>query len=74
MPESLKEEKYLNTLNIRWLIGVLLFFMLYATLRYIVFKGVDPIHFPLYIMNKVISISGIFFLALSYSFGKISWL
>ena len=74
MPESLKEEKYLNTLNIRWLTGVLLFFMLYATLRYIVLKGVDPIHFPLYIFNKVISISGIFFLALSYTFGKIGWL
>ena len=43
---------------------------LYATLRYIVFKGVDIVHFPLYITNKVVSVAGIFFLAVSYVLSK----
>ena len=71
-----KSPQTVNTLTpqkIRWLTLTLLFFTIYALLRYIVFKGVDPIHFPLYILNKVASISGLFFLATSYSLGKIHW-
>ena len=68
------KDDHIKTLKTKWLSGTLLFFFLYATLRYIVFKGVDPVHFPLYIVNKVVSISGIFFLATSYAIGKITWL
>ncbi|NJN26846.1 MAG: hypothetical protein HC819_13140 [Cyclobacteriaceae bacterium] len=57
--------------NLLW--KVLIFFSLYAVLRYLVFKGVALIHFPLYIVNKILSISGIFFLALSYVTGKSIW-
>lgn len=74
MPASQSKEENIKTVKIRWLTGVMLFFFLYATIRYIVFKGVDPIHFPLYIVNKVFSVSGIFFLAMSYTFGKLRWL
>ncbi len=74
MPDSQSENVNISSLKIRWLNGVLLFFLIYATLRYNVFKGVYAIHFPLYIVNKVVSVSGILFLALSYAFGKISWL
>ncbi|MCK5701356.1 MAG: hypothetical protein KAI29_09395, partial [Cyclobacteriaceae bacterium] len=74
MPISQKKEENIKSLKVKWLSIVLLFFFIYALLRYIVFKGVDPVHFPLYIVNKVFSISGIFFLAMSYTFGKIRWL
>ena len=74
MPISQKKEENIKSLKVKWLSIVLLFFFIYALLRYIVFKGVDPVHFPLYIVNKVFSISGIFFLATSYAFGKIKWL
>jgi DMSO/TMAO reductase YedYZ heme-binding membrane subunit len=60
--------------KIKWLTLVLTFFAVYASLRYIVFKGVSPVHFPLYIVNKVISVSGLFFLAVSYATGKVKWL
>lgn len=66
--ESSKPQK------VKWITLTLLFFTVYAILRYLVFKGVDPVHFPLYILNKVASISGLFLLATSYSIGKIkSW-
>ncbi len=61
-----------KSVKIKWITIVLTFFAVYASLRYIVFKGVDPIHFPLYILNKVISISGLFFLAASYATGKLN--
>lgn len=61
-----------KSVKIKWITFVLTFFTLYASLRYIVFKGVDPIHFPLYIVNKIISVSGLFFLAVSYATGKLN--
>lgn len=63
----------LKSTKIRWFSFTVLFFLIYATVRYIIFKGVDPVHFPVYILNKVFSISGIFFLAVSYGWAKISW-
>jgi hypothetical protein len=51
---------------------ILIFCTIYATLRYIVFKGVEITHFPLYIANKIISWSAIIFLAISYISGKSS--
>lgn len=52
--------------------GALFFFILYATMRYMVFKGVDVAHFPLFITNKIFSISGLFFIALSYVLTKVN--
>lgn len=39
--------------------------LLYATLRYPVFGGVDWIHFPLYITNKVFALSGFLMLIIT---------
>lgn len=39
--------------------------LLYATLRYPVFGGVDWIHFPLYITNKVFALSGFLMLMIT---------
>lgn len=74
MPSNKPSVDKLGNLRIKWIIFVLLFFLIYATLRYIIFKGVDIIHFPLYIVNKIFSISGICFLAVSYATGKLKWL
>lgn len=71
-PVPHKKEERITRLKIKWLSGTLLFFTMYATLRYIVFKGVDPIHFPAYIVNKVLTISGVFLLAVSYASGKLN--
>lgn len=74
MSNSLSKKENIKSLKAKWLSSVLSFFFLYATMRYVVFKGVDPVHLPIYIVNKVFSVSGIFFLATSYAFGKIRWL
>ncbi|MCK5702464.1 MAG: hypothetical protein KAI29_14970 [Cyclobacteriaceae bacterium] len=71
MRDPASEDEKLKRIKTKWLTLVLLFFILYTTLRYIVFKGVDPIHFPLYIGNKIFSTAGLFFLAISYALGKI---
>lgn len=71
MLETANEASKTKSLKIRWLTLVILFFILYATLRYIVFKGVNPVHFPLYIVNKIFSTAGLFFLSASYALGKI---
>jgi DMSO/TMAO reductase YedYZ heme-binding membrane subunit len=72
MSKSKIEEEHIRPLEIRWASLTILLFTLYAIVRYIVFKGVDPIHFPVYILNKVFSSAGLFFLALSYTLGKIN--
>ncbi len=63
---DLQSEEFLSRLKARLLVSVLVISVIYATVRYIYFKGVDPSHFPLYILNKAFSISGLSFLALSY--------
>ena len=72
MSKSKIEEEQIRPLEVRWASLTILFFTLYAIVRYIIFKGVDPTHFPVYIMNKVFSSAGLFFLALSYTLGKIT--
>ena len=71
MSERVNEDKILRPLKVKWLPITLILFTLYAIVRYNIFKGVDPIHFPVYILNKVFSSVGIVFLALSYGLGKI---
>jgi DMSO/TMAO reductase YedYZ heme-binding membrane subunit len=72
MLNTISEDLKLRSQKIKWAVGVLLFFILYATIRYIVFKGVDFAHFPVYIMNKIFSISGLFLIALSYLLTKVN--
>ena len=72
MTKPKMEEEKIRPLEIRWMSLTFLFFTIYAIVRYIIFKGVDPIHFPVYIVNKVFSSVGLFFLALSYVLGKIN--
>jgi hypothetical protein len=39
--------------------------LIYATLRYPVFGGVDWIHFPLYVINKALALSGFLLLLIN---------
>ena len=74
MSSSKSEKSDIKSLKNKWLAGVLFFFFIYATLRYLVFKGVDPAHFPVYIVNKIVAVAGIFFIALSYTITKVDWM
>ena len=74
MTDIKNEEKKLKQLKFRWLFFSILIFTLYAILRYNVFKGVDPSHFPLYIVNKILSTTGLLLIAMSYAWSKIRWI
>lgn len=54
----------------RWILAVWIPCLIYAIVRYNVFKGVEWIHLPLYIVNKSFAMAGIAFLAGSYLVGK----
>ncbi len=73
MKNGIESSESIRPLKVKWLSLTLLFFIVYATIRYIVFKGVDPIHYPIYILNKVASTAGLFFLAISYVWTKTAW-
>jgi hypothetical protein len=49
----------------RIIIIVLLFASLYSILRYHIFKDVEWVHFPLFILNKILAFSGFVLLVLS---------
>jgi len=49
----------------RIIIIVIMFATVYAILRYHIFKGVEWSHFPLFIMNKILSFSGFILLVAS---------
>jgi DMSO/TMAO reductase YedYZ heme-binding membrane subunit len=54
----------------RWLFGIWGACLLYAILRYNVFRGVEWVHLPLYIVNKSFALAGLTFIATSYLTGK----
>ena len=56
--------------KVRWLFGIWGACLLYAIVRYNVFKGVEWIHLPLYIVNKSFAFGGLSFIAASYLSGK----
>jgi DMSO/TMAO reductase YedYZ heme-binding membrane subunit len=58
--------------KLRWLLGIWGVCLLYAIVRYNVFKGVEWIHLPLYIVNKSFALGGLSFIAASYLSGR--WL
>jgi len=50
---------------------IFLVLFLYAFVRYIVIKGVALDHLPLFISNKAISLTSVFFIGLSYALGPL---
>lgn len=57
----------------RWLYFALGFSLSYTALRYVFFAGVPPSDWPLFLLNKVLSLAGLVLLALSYLIGKVPW-
>jgi hypothetical protein len=57
----------------RWFFGVFAFAFLYTAMRYAVFEGVPHSNWPLFLMNKALSLGGLSLLCLSYLMGKLRW-
>ena len=57
--------------KISWVIGIWIPCLLYAIVRYNVFKGVDWTHLPLYIVNKSAAFAGVTLIALAFVVGKL---
>jgi DMSO/TMAO reductase YedYZ heme-binding membrane subunit len=56
--------------KVRWLLGIWGVCLIYAIVRYNVFKGVEWVHLPLYVVNKSFAFGGLSFIAASYLSGK----
>ncbi len=56
---------------IRWTAVIVVFFLLFAVLRYNVIRGVSYANFPLYIGNKVLAMTAVTLLSLSYILGPL---
>jgi len=56
--------------KLRWGLGVFLVCLVYAILRYNVFKGVEWIHLPLYVGNKAFALAGVTLISFAYLIGK----
>ena len=54
-----------------WVLAVWGVCLVYAIVRYNVFKGVEWTHLPLYIVNKSAAFGGVVFIALAYMVGKV---
>ncbi|MYC68836.1 MAG: hypothetical protein F4X12_21210 [Acidobacteriia bacterium] len=57
--------------RITWVLAVWGACLVYAIVRYNVFKGVEWTHLPLYIVNKSAAFGGVVFIALAYVVGKL---
>ena len=64
------ESRLLQPFAVRWLFVLLGVPLSYAVFRYHVVKGVEWSHFPLYIANKGVALSAVFFIGVSYLLGK----
>lgn len=53
-----------------WVLAVWGACLVYAIIRYNVFKGVEWTHLPIYIVNKSAAFGGVVFIALAYIVGK----
>jgi len=59
----------------RWFTLIFGVCLIYAILRYYVVGDVSWVHFPVFILNKVVSLAAVIFVACSYLIGKvIRWL
>ena len=57
--------------RVSWVVGVWTPCLIYAIVRYNIFKGVEWTHLPLYIVNKSAALAGVIFIALAYMVGKL---
>lgn len=70
LSEPTHSERLLQPFTSRWFLLLFGVPLTYAIFRYHVFGDVEWAHFPLFIVNKAISLSAVFFIATSYLIGK----
>ena len=70
MSDQSRSNRLLQPITSRWFLVLFGVPTTYAMIRYHVFGGVEWSHFPLFIGNKAISLSAVFFIAASYLVGK----
>lgn len=70
MNENPANGRLIQPFTVRWFLLLFGLPLTYAVLRYHVFGGVDWNHFPLFILNKAISLAAVLFVAMSYLIGR----
>ena len=69
--ELAKESRLWRPVTARWFAVLFGAAVAYAILRYHILKGVEWSHFPLFILNKAVSLAAVFFVACSYLVGRV---
>ncbi len=69
--ELAKESRLWQPVTARWFAVLFGAAVAYAILRYHILKGVEWSHFPLFILNKAVSLAAVFFVACSYLVGRV---
>jgi len=69
--ELAKKNRLWQPVTIRWFALLFGGAVGYAILRYHILRGVEWSHFPLYILNKAVSLAAVFFVACSYLIGRV---
>jgi DMSO/TMAO reductase YedYZ heme-binding membrane subunit len=68
---NLPSDRLWQPVTARWFFVIFGASLAYAVVRYHIAEGVEWRHFPLFILNKVISLAAVFFVGASYLIGKI---
>ena len=69
--ELAKQNRLLQPTTARWFAALFGAAVAYAVVRYHILRGVEWSHFPLYILNKAVSLAAVFFVASSYLIGRV---
>lgn len=68
---SLPESRLWQPVTIKWFVALFGAAVSYSIIRYHIASDVSWMHFPLYILNKAISLAAVFFVASSYLIGRV---
>jgi DMSO/TMAO reductase YedYZ heme-binding membrane subunit len=69
--EEAKESRLWQPVTVKWFAALFGGALAYAIVRYHVAEGVEWSHFPLFILNKAVSLAAVFFVASSYLVGRV---
>ena len=70
MEQNRVNDRLVQSFTARWFLFLLGITLSYAVIRYHIFAGVDWAHLPLFILNKALALAAVFFISMSYLFGK----
>lgn len=69
--ELAKQNRLLQPTTARWFAVIFGAAVAYTVVRYHILRGVEWSHFPLYILNKAVSLAAVLFVACSYLVGRV---